>query len=356
MRGLWRGIDPRHVLWRLETPLRKVSFDFEPAAACLSLLFCMWNYTEEKTETSKTPAASMPAVAARLATTPEEAMQFFMANEKSRGNGALADKILLAHGRRELVRPSDGCAMPETVVRLMLRWLGLGQEAHRLRPLEPTTAYFVRELDALEGWFSVGMAKQKCPHSVKTKHGWHRRARLQREDGAKQERHMLPAVGELWSKAKRNQQRPIVVNALLASYETKRFLVQELGPGATSLGGVGVERGHFVDKIQDTAPTAIWATNACKQYRAIVKWKRSVRATMRSLLVRFGKERKTSKRAQHILESCEGLLVALQSGSRTPLLSLNAEPDQPDDSMINVGLDEFRIKLVDARVFEVSPS
>jgi hypothetical protein len=351
VRGLWRGIDQRHVLWRLETVLRKLSFDFEPAAACLSLLFSTFNYSPDSDEKEDDSVVGCTDRAGRTVSTPDEAMRCFMNNEMARGNGALGEEIVQKHAQQQLLRGTDGARMPATAVQLMLRWLGLPRYAQRLRPLEPTTTYFTTELDGLEKWFSVGMARQRCRRIVKTKHGQNHRVRLLREDGRVQHRQQIAAVGESWSKCKKNQQRPIVANALLASYEAKRFLVQELGPGATSLGTVGVERGHFVDKIQEKNPTSIWATNACKQYRAVVKWKKCVQATMRTLLVRFGKKEITSKRAQHVLEGCAGLLSALTCGSRTPLLTLVGEPEQPDDCMLNVGLDEFRLKLVDARVF-----
>ena len=52
------------------------------------------------------------------------------------------------------------------------------------------------------------------------------------------------------------------------------MVVEEYGPGATSLGGSGVERGWWHNEIQETSRTAVWCSNAGRQYRAVVSWKR----------------------------------------------------------------------------------
>jgi len=134
--GLWRGIDPKHVLWRLERELRKLSWDSDTLAACTNLLFTMFNYhlpgdaaddDDDDVEAPRQQALACETVP----TCPEEAMQCFMQNERMKGDLSLGENILAAHAAGELVRAGDNIAMPVTAVRVMLRWLGLPKLATR---------------------------------------------------------------------------------------------------------------------------------------------------------------------------------------------------------------------------------
>ena len=90
---------------------------------------------------------------------------------------------------------------------------------------------------------------------------------------------------------------------------------QYLGPGAMSLGTTAVERTWWPDHVRNTNKTARWATEAWRQYRAVVAWKHDVATVLRKTDEPLRKGRSGSK----FLHSVEKTLAMLQSEAREPL-------------------------------------
>ena len=202
----------------------------------------------------------------------------------------------------------------------------------------------------MEQWFGAAMATRAWGGRVKTKSGRRQRLSLRREDGHRGQRARQPAIGAEWRRSKVNQQRPIVSNALVAAFELKRFLVTELGPGATSLGTTGVERAWWQHHVQNTSRTAVWATNAARQYRAVVSWKAEVRAAVRRQAEMVGHGGGSGQQAQALAELCETLSDHFVGPPRPPLLLVSSTPEEPSDEDLNVGLGRFWARLRDGGV------
>ena len=242
----------------------------------------------------------------------------------------------------------------------MLWRLGLGKVVYRLWEMPPTLALYDEELDGFSSWFSVSMAASPWKGHVRTKRGSGQRVVPRRErkqpagggSSAGPARAHTPTVGCEFMTAKVNQQRPIVANALLASYEAKALLVAILGKGATSLGSTGVERGWWLHHVHNTNKTGVWATNAFRQFRAVVVWKREVRASLRRRLecVAGTGDHGHNQQAQALAEECDALAEVFAGGTRPQVLLANATPEEPASTELNVGLDEFRKQLVQAGV------
>ena len=139
--------------------------------------------------------------------------------------------------------------------------------------------------------------------------------------------------------------RPIFANALMASYDLKKFLYDELGLGSTSLGQTGVERAWWRHHVRNMNRCSVWASNAMRQYRAVVAWKAEVQAAIRKLQHRMGTSPRGNWEAQTLVEACDVLQTSFMVQERPPLLLRKATPVQPLDSEINIGLDEFRARL-----------
>ena len=151
---------------------------------------------------------------------------------------------------------------------------------------------------------------------------------------------MISGVAQL-----KNQKRPIVANALLALYGLKKFLFDELGPGSTSLGQTGVERAWWHHHLMNMNRSSVWASNAMRQYRAVVAWKTEVRAAIRKLLHRMGTSVSGNREAQSLVEACDAFEAKFVLKERPPLLLSEAMPIEPADDDINIGLDAFRQRL-----------
>ena len=216
-----------------------------------------------------------------------------------------------------------------------------------LWPTLPSKDLFCEELRLFADWFSRPVATHAARLSVKTKRGnrWKGKPKMVRE-GARSHVavHEAQAVlGTEWKKVRPNLEKPVVINGLLAAFELKRFLVLELGPGATSLGTTGVERSFWQHTIHNKNKTGVWACNASRQYKAVVGWKREVRVALRGLVDRVGHDTTSGREARAIMEACADFAAQLEGGVRKSLLLTSSRVDQPSDNMINVGLDEFRL-------------
>ena len=138
-----------------------------------------------------------------------------------------------------------------------------------------------------------------------------------------------------------------MVHALVASYLLKKLVVEEYGPGATSLGGTGVERGWWHNEIQESARTAVWSTNAGRQYRAVVAWKRELRSALSYLVQYLGTKGSSAGRcAQSLLSICEDASLCLNGEMRPCLNAASEDFDEPSDERLNIGFDLFRRDLV----------
>ena len=351
--GFFRGIDPKHVQWRLEDTLLRTSFDFECAVDALSWLFRMFNPgafdpdsadSDPEDDTAQAGQAGAVAPVSVL-----DALEKFMANVRVICAAGFATSIVDAFLAGSLRRACDGQSPPRCVVSLLLWRLGHRDMVVRLWWLPPTVALYYDELEGFEAWFRVPMATRAWAGSVRTKRGSRQRVTLRRDDTALRGRASCAAVNSEWVAAKANQQRPIVANALIASYSAKRLLVQCLGPGATSLGSTGVERGWWTHHVHNTNKTGVWATNAYRQFRAVVVWKRQVRASLRRRLEHVVGTRGSGsgKQAQALAEECDGLAEQLAGQSRSQLLLPPGEalPVEPSATELNFGLDAFRRQL-----------
>ena len=123
------------------------------------------------------------------------------------------------------------------------------------------------------------------------------------------------------------------------------MVVEEYGPGATSLGGSGVERGWWHNEIQETSRTAVWCSNAGRQYRAVVSWKRELRSALANLVDTFGTSGSHAGAARSLLSICEDASLCLDGEVRQSLIAAQDEVDEPPDDMLNIGIDEFRKSL-----------
>ena len=206
---------------------------------------------------------------------------------------------------------------------------------------EPSAQRYAEELDAYEDWFSISMAAVPSPWAVRTKSGIKQRVRLRRDDAVQPRRQQSAAIGPEWIQAKQNQLRSVVANGLVASSELKRFLVQLLGPGATSLGSTGLERGWWHHHICNTNRCASWATPAYRQYRAVVVWKSEVSAAIRKLRFGFGTAKYTNHEAESLADICEVLRGHSHGVHRQPLLIPYGTPRLVETDDINIGLDTF---------------
>ena len=208
-------------------------------------------------------------------------------NQKMYAPRSLADTIVEAFRAKKFAR-SDGVPAPFCITALLLQRIGFRSHVRLLIDTAPSVQRYTEELDAYEGWFSTAMASVSSPWAVRTKHGIKQRVRLRRDDVVQPRRHQTVAIGPEWIQTKRNQLQSVVANGLVASFELKRFLVQQLGPGATSSGSTGLERGWWHRIMFNANPCATWATPAYRQYRAVVVWKSEVAAAIRKLRCGFG--------------------------------------------------------------------
>ena len=277
-----------------------------------------------------------------------EALQLFCCNRKVFGSEAVALEVIGMHAAGSLVRDCDGMAPPRCVVSLLLWRLGHGKLVHRLWQLPPTQALYEEELDGLDSWFSVAMSSSAWRGHVRTKRGSKRRVVPRRKVQSAPARVHSPAVGSEFQATKLNQQKPIVVNALVAAHDAKAMLLRFLGPGATSMGSTGVERGWWLHHVHNTNRTGVWSTNAGRQFRAVVVWKRQVRASLRrriEFLAGTG-DSGHNQQAQALAEECEALIEFLAGGARPQVLLASGSPEEPQVGDLNIGFDAFRRQLV----------
>ena len=265
-----------------------------------------------------------------------------MQTEPFRGKRKVAQLLVQQRGCRLLRRGSDGCVPPRCVLTVLLRWMGHGGVANEMWPDEPSVAVLHEELDGFDEWFSQAMARQPSGRSVKTKRGLFQRTSLCREDGREATCTINAAVSDTWRSTASNQKIPVIVNALVATYRLKKFLFNEFGPGCTSLGTTGVERAWWRHHIMNINKSSVWATNAMRQYRAVVAWKAEVRAAIRKLLQRMGTRKYGNREAQTLVEACDTLESRFVVRERQSLLLMETIPDEPPDNEINIGLDVFR--------------
>ena len=176
------------------------------------------------------------------------------------------------------------------------------------------------------------MGAKLCPMQVKTQGGWQQRVGgAAKSTSATAGRCHSATIGDVWVAAARNQKRPFVVNALLAAYEAKRFLVGDFGERACCLGTVGVEQNWWFDEIHDARNlTGVWASNAARQYRAVVKWKTQVEPRLREHCTRIGGATVNAE-AQTASETCEVLCALFNGSKRSPLLHQSGGPSEPRD-------------------------
>ena len=138
-----------------------------------------------------------------------------------------------------------------------------------------------------------------------------------------------------------------VANALIASYELKAMLVALLGPGATSLGNPGVERGWWMHHVSNMNTTCIWSTNAVRQYRAVVLWKHQVRASLRRRLAFIARSNTAHQNcaAQDAAEEMEALTETFVGGVRPQSAIATGTVAEPTPAELNIGLGAFRKSL-----------
>ena len=231
---------------------------------------------------------------------------------------------------------------------VLVRRLGHYRMSVEVWPLEPLAEIFRDELKLLDFWFRVPTATTAHRLTVKTKRGtrWRGKPALLKE--GRQEQGPSPAqavIGPDWRTAASNLAKPVVVNSLLAAYRLKRYLVAALGPGATSLGTTGVERSFWQHELRNKNRAGVWATNAMRQYRAVVAWKAEVQTAIRKQLHRVGRDTTTGLHAQQVLEAFVDWGTMLEGHRRVPLLLHACILDQPSEDMVNIGLDAFRHRL-----------
>ena len=156
------------------------------------------------------------------------------------------------------------------------------------------------------------------------------------------------AVGGDWKVAAKNLAKPVVVNALLAGYHLKKFVISELGDKSASSGSTGTERSWWQHEIKKMNKCGIWACNAARQYKAVVAWKREIHTALRMQIARVGKDTPAGQHAQKILEAFAEWGAVLGGEVRRPLLLTSSAVDQPPDDLVNIGFDEFRKQLLGA--------
>lgn len=139
-----------------------------------------------------------------------------------------------------------------------------------------------------------------------------------------------------------------MANALLAAYLLKRFLVDEFGPGATSLGTTGVERSWWLQHLRNNNRAAVWSTLAGLQYRQVVTWKHEVRTKIRGLLDHMGRTGRGNAKAQALLETLEALETPWLHMSRVSIFKISGKPDAVEAQDVNIGLDAWRKSLTAA--------
>lgn len=253
----------------------RTSFDFENAVNVNGIIFGLFlNYAledDDDADEGGVPLAALPGQV--VASGAIEALSLYMDNARVVCDVTVATDIVRMHESGALVRPSDEAVAPACVVVDLLSRLGHRKLACTLQPLSPSADFLRSELDGFGVWFSAAMANRPATRGCRTKQGSNKRVRLRRGDQHAPRRARGAALGAEWTAAKENQKRDIVVNALLASFEAKRYVTLTFGAGATSLGSTGVERGWWFAHTRNTNKTAVWATNASRQYRAVVVWK-----------------------------------------------------------------------------------
>ena len=334
------------------------SFDFENAVEALSWLFRVFNPGSfgpfcDQSGTGSARRAVCPEGAVRPDSA-TDALFKFTQNMRVTCDAALASSIVETYAAGELKRASDGKIPPRCVVALLLWRLGQREFILRIWELPPTDAMYCSELEGFEAWFSIAMSTRPWPGRVRTKRGGRRCAKLRRDDAIARGRAHCPSVGAEWAATQVNQQRPIVANALLASSAAKALLEKTLGPGATSLGSTGVERGWWLHHVHNANKTGVWTTNAGRQFRAVVIWKRQVRASLRRRQAHVAGTRGSGsgQQAQALAEECDVLAEHLAGRARGQLLLAAGEsqPEDPGAANVNIGLDKFRLQLQETGV------
>ena len=81
-----------------------------------------------------------------------------------------------------------------------------------------------------------------------------------------------------------------------------------------SLGTIAVERTWWLDHVRNMNRTARWATEAWRQYRAVVAWKHDVASVLRKAEEPLRKGRA----GRNFIEAVEQTLVTLQDDRRSP--------------------------------------
>ena len=142
------------------------------------------------------------------------------------------------------------------------------------------------------------------------------------------------ALGAEWDNCVRNQTRPVIVHAFMASIQAKSLVIQLLGKGALSLGTLGTERCWFQDRLRNLNLTGIWATHAARRYRCVVAWKQILRSQLRRLLQHH-------PRTALLQETLESLLGETLFDQSKPLLLRSGVPKVLTFQDLNGGYGRF---------------
>ena len=121
--------------------------------------------------------------------------------------------------------------------------------------------------------------------------------------------------------------------------QSKATLQATYGPAATSLGTVATERAWWQDHLRSLNRTAVWSSNAARQYRAAVGSKQGLRVSLRALLPRL----KSHAALQELLETRS----ASQELGADPLFVPSGMPDEPTVDAVNGFFDAFRKHVSD---------
>ena len=210
---------------------------------------------------------------------------------------------------------------------------GHAQEALALWP-GPSADAYKAEIAAFTAFFQTCRSTCTERRRVSLKRGGRWRRTLTREDGEHLPMQFSSALGAEWGDCVRNQIRPVVVNAFMASIELKSLVLRLLGEGSLSLGTVATERCWFQDQLRNLNPTSVWATNAARRYCAVVAWKQILRSQLRRLLQHH-------PRTALLHETLESLLGETLFDDSKPLLLISGVPKVLNASQLNVGYSRF---------------
>ena len=192
-------------------------------------------------------------------------------------------------------------------------------------------------------WFQTAMATEAPANSRRTYKQMHRRVKLQREDNQKVDVQHVAAIGDVsaFKEVVRNQTRDVVIQGLKASRQLKAIAIRIWGTRAVSLGSVAMEQNWLQDYLRAVNKSASWARRSWRQYHAVQSWKSDVVAKLRR-----GHKRchAGGEHGEKVMDhAMRELLHRFTCKPRKPLAALygHAQPAEPDDVGVNVGMREF---------------